>query len=69
MAGRDEDFELKLAKKPVSVYCYCDKTSIISADMVDCWDCICDMLYKEGKEEVETRFFLNHVGFMKRKKK
>jgi len=62
---RDVDFEMKLIDKPVSVFCRCKKTQLLEGvGMVDGWDCLCDMLYKEDGEEVETTFTLDHIGFI-----
>ena len=65
---RDIAFETDLLTKAKSVWCYCKKYRQTEKEMADGWDCTCDLLYEENGKEVETRFFLDHVGFMRYKK-
>ncbi|MHA1262905.1 MAG: hypothetical protein ACTSSA_12575 [Candidatus Freyarchaeota archaeon] len=65
---RDKEFEMKLIEKPISIWCWCREYQQTAEKMADGWNCTCDLLYKEEGEEVETRFFLEHIGFTERKK-
>ena len=62
---RDVDFEHKLIEKPISIWCWCDIYQQTGREHADGWNCFCNLLYKQDREEIETGFFLKHIGFAK----